>query len=110
MIEAENRWQAVYILGQIHHSLGQAAEAIREYTRVKDRFPDAAQAIEYFTRKEVRLPEVTTLRGDGEKQVPLAFRNIAACDVRVYKIDLMKFSLLQRNLKNITRKHILLGF
>ncbi|MFV2068769.1 MAG: tetratricopeptide repeat protein, partial [Pirellulales bacterium] len=103
MIEAENRWQAVYILGQIYHSLGQAAEAIRYYARVKDRFPDAAQAIEYFTRKEIRLPEVTAL-GPGEaKPVELAFRNIAACDVRVYKIDLMKFSLLKRNLKNITQ-------
>ena len=103
VVEAENRWQAVYILGQIHHSLGQAAEAIREYARVKDRYPDAAQAIAYFTRKEIRLPEVTTLRPDEMKQVELSFRNIASCDIRVYKIDLMKFSLLNRNLKNITQ-------
>ena len=103
MIEAENRWQAVYIMAQIHHSLGQAAAAISQYTRVRDRFPDAAEAIEYFTRKEIGLAEVTALRPDQAKQVELAFRNIAACAVRVYKIDLMKFSLLQRNLKNITR-------
>ncbi|MCA9247003.1 MAG: tetratricopeptide repeat protein, partial [Planctomycetales bacterium] len=29
--ESRNRWRAVYILGQIYHSLGQAAEAIAEY-------------------------------------------------------------------------------
>jgi tetratricopeptide (TPR) repeat protein len=103
MVEAENRWQAVYILGQIHHSLGQAVDAIREYTRVKDRFPDAAQAIEYFTRKEIRVPEVTTLKPGATKPVELAFRNISSCDMRVYKIDLMKFSLLKRNLTNITK-------
>ncbi len=31
----------------------------------------------------------------------LKFRNIAACDVKVYRIDLMKFSLLRRNLGGI---------
>jgi alpha-2-macroglobulin len=34
--------------------------------------------------------------------VELKFRNIAACDARVYRIDLMKFSLLKRNLGGIT--------
>ena len=103
MLPAENRWEAVYILGQIHHSLGQAAEAITEYTRVKDRFPDAAESIAYFTRKELKLPEVIALRNKDEKPIDLAFRNVASCELRVYKIDLMKFSLMKRNLKNITK-------
>ena len=33
----------------------------------------------------------------------LKFRNVAACDVKVYRIDLMKFSLLKRNLGGITQ-------
>ena len=33
----------------------------------------------------------------------LKFRNIAACDVKVYRIDLMKFSLLRRNLGGIAQ-------
>lgn len=100
--QSEDRWRAIYILGQIYHSLGRAAEAIDEYSRVKDRFPDAAQAIEYFSRRSIRLPEVTTLRPDEEKQVQLSFRNVASADLRVYRIELMKFSLLKRNLENIT--------
>jgi len=44
-VEARNKWQAIYILGQVHHSLGQAAEAIKEYTRVEKRFADAKEAI-----------------------------------------------------------------
>jgi hypothetical protein len=35
-------------------------------------------------------------------EIELKFRNVARCDVRIYKIDLMKFSLLKRNLAGIT--------
>jgi len=35
--------------------------------------------------------------------VKLKFRNIPTCDVKVYRIDLMKFSLLKRNLGGITK-------
>jgi hypothetical protein len=46
---------------------------------------------------------VTTLKPGAKDPVELAFRNIPSCDMRVYKIDLMKFSLLKRNLTNITK-------
>jgi tetratricopeptide (TPR) repeat protein len=101
--ESPNKWQAVYILGQIYHSLDKAAEAITEYTRVKDRFVDARQAIEYFIRKDIQLPEVTTFRPGEEVQLELDYRNVKACDAKVYRIDLMKFSLLKRNLGGITQ-------
>ena len=102
-VESPNKWQAIYILGQVHHSLGQAAEAIREYRRVEDRFADAKEAIEYFSRKAIELPEVTTVKPGQPAEVELKFRNVAACDVKVYRIDLMKFSLLKRNLGGITQ-------
>ncbi len=101
-IESPNKWQAIYILGQIHHSLGKAENAITEYKRVRDRFPDARQAIEYFTRKQIELPEVTTLKPGEAGNVELKFRNIPHCDTTVYRMDLMKFSLLKRNLGEIT--------
>ena len=44
-MESPNKWQAIYILGQIYHSLGEAADAIREYRRVEDRFADAKESI-----------------------------------------------------------------
>ncbi|NQT40728.1 MAG: tetratricopeptide repeat protein, partial [Planctomycetes bacterium] len=102
-VESPNKWRAVYILGQVYHSLGDAADAIEEYTRVEDRFADAKEAIAYFTRKAIDLPEVTTFKPDTPVEVELKFRNVAACDVKVYRIDLMKFSLLKRNLGGITR-------
>ena len=101
-VESPNKWQAVYILGQVYHSLGQAADAIREYRRVAERFADARQAIEYFLRKDIQLPEVTTIKPGAPCEVELKFRNVAQCDVKVYRIDLMKFSLLKRNLREIT--------
>ncbi len=102
-VESRNKWQAIYILGQVYHSLGQAAQAIKEYTRVEDRFADAKEAIGYFTRKAIELPEVTTLRPGESAEVELKFRNIPTCDAKVYRIDLMKFSLLKRNLGGITK-------
>lgn len=102
MVESPNKWQAIYITGQIHHSLGQAEAAIREYTRVEDRFADARQAIEYFARQAIRLPEVVTVQPGKPCEVELTFRNVPTCNVRVYRIDLMKFSLLRRDLSDIT--------
>lgn len=101
--ESPNKWQAIYILGQVYHSLGRAGEAVTEYLRVEDRFADAKQAIEYFLRKEIKLPEVTTLRPNEAAKVELTFRNIPSVDFKVYRIDLMKFSLLKRNLGGITQ-------
>jgi len=101
-VESRNKWRAIYILGQVYHSLGRAADAIREYRRVDDRFADAKEAIEYFIHKAIKLPEVTTVKPGEPVEVKLDFRNIAACDAKVYRIDLMKFSLLKRSLGGIT--------
>jgi uncharacterized protein YfaS (alpha-2-macroglobulin family)/TolA-binding protein len=92
--ESRNKWQAVYILGQIHQSLGQAADAVREYRRVADRFPDATLAIAHFLRQSIELAEVTTVRPGKPAEVELRYANIAACDVKVYRVDLLKFYAL----------------
>lgn len=101
--ESPNKWRAIFILGQIYHSLGQAADAVREYRRVEDRFDDARRSIDYFLRKAIELPEATTFKPGQPVEVELKFRNLAACDVKVYRVDLMKFSLLERSLGGIAR-------
>jgi tetratricopeptide (TPR) repeat protein len=102
-VESPNKWQAIYIMGQVFHSLGKAAEAIGEYLKVEDRFNDAKEAIAYFTRKAIEFPEVTTIRPNEQAQVELKFRNVVSAEIKVYRIDLMKFSLLKRNLLGITQ-------
>ncbi|MAG92463.1 MAG: hypothetical protein CMJ48_01750, partial [Planctomycetaceae bacterium] len=100
--EAANKWEAIYIMGQVHHSLGQAGDAIREYERVKSRFADANQAIDFFTRKAIALPEVATIKPGAAAEVTLKFRNLSSANVKVYRIDLLKFGLMRRNLNQIT--------
>lgn len=100
--ESRNKWEALYIMGQVYHSLGRAADAIAEYTKVKERFADAAEAIGYFQRKSIALDEVTTIKPADDKVAKLRFRNIAEVALKVYRIDLMKFGLMQRNLDRIT--------
>lgn len=102
-VESRNKQRALYILGQIYHSLGKAAEAIKEYTLVADQIPDAKKAIEYFTRRSIELPEVTTIRPGSPATVKLEYRNVPKCELRAYRIDLMKFSLLRQNLEAITQ-------
>jgi uncharacterized protein YfaS (alpha-2-macroglobulin family)/tetratricopeptide (TPR) repeat protein len=101
-IAAANKWQAIYIMGQIYHSLGKPTEAIAEYERVKERFSDATEAIDFFTRKDIALPEVTTVKPGEAGAVELSFRNVKEASVKVYRIDLLKFGLMQRNLNRIT--------
>lgn len=99
---AASKWQAIYIMGQIYHSLGKPASAIEEYTKVKDRFPDANEAIDFFTHKGLMLPEVTVVKPGDACKIALKHRNVAEANVKAYRIDLLKFSLLQRNLSRIT--------
>ncbi len=101
-LAAANREQAIYIMGQVFHSLGKASQAISEYEQVKQKFPDASEAIDFFVRKEIRLPEVTTIKPGDAAKVALDFRNVPAASVKVYRIDLLKFGLMQRNLDRIT--------
>ena len=101
--DCRSKWQAIYILGQVYHSLGRAADAIREYRRVEDRYADARQSIDYFSRKSIELPETVEFKPGEPANVELKFRNVAACDLKVYRIDLMKFGLLKRNLAGIAQ-------
>jgi tetratricopeptide (TPR) repeat protein len=99
---ADNKWQAVYITGQIFHSLGKPAQALAEYEQVKDKFPDARESIDFFLHRRLALPEVVTIRPNDAPQVTLTYRNIPRIDLKVYRVDLLKFGLLQRNLAKIT--------
>lgn len=57
-----NKWQAIYILGQIHDARRQPAKALEYYEQVDDRFTDAAGAVKALTRKDLSLPEVSVIR------------------------------------------------
>ncbi len=121
-----NKWQAIYILGQIYDARRQPARALEYYKQVADRFGDAASAIQSYTRKELKMPEVTVIRPEprpavaagppgglraiaaadapdppATSGVTVDYRNIAQVDVTVYPVDLMQLYLTRRNLNDI---------
>ncbi|WP_435019038.1 MG2 domain-containing protein [Tundrisphaera sp. TA3] len=100
-----NKWEAIYILGQIYDARRQPARAVEFYDQVADRFSDAAAAVKALTRKALSLPEISTVRPGAAKDVPskvkLDYRNIAEVDVKVYPVDLMRLYLTRRNLDQI---------
>ena len=61
-LPSPNKWQAVYILGQIYDARRQPGKALEYYRQVADRFSDAAGAIEAYTRKDLKVPEVSIVR------------------------------------------------
>ncbi|GIW86820.1 MAG: hypothetical protein KatS3mg108_1144 [Isosphaeraceae bacterium] len=120
-----NRWEAIYILGQIHDARHDPAKALSYYRQVADRFGDAAGAIKELTRKSLALPEVAVVRpqdgspaaavsGVGLRSVELErppatqpsirlnYRNLAEVEVRVYAVDLMRLYLTRRSLDGIS--------
>ena len=126
-----NKWQAIYILGQIFDARRLPGKALEYYRQVAERFTDAAEAVTSYTRKDLKLSEVTVVRppapkvarggieagavfrnvavakteDDAEPRFPdtlkLGFRNIAEVDVKVYPVDLMRLYLTRRNLDQI---------
>ena len=92
-----------YILGQIHHAQGQPKEAIDWYSKVTGEFPDAKESIDYFTRRALTLPEVTTLRPGAPVEIEVKSRNLASARLEVYKVDLMKLYLREKDLSKITK-------
>lgn len=111
-IAGPNKWEAIYILGQIFDARRQTAKALPYYEQVKDRFSDAETAVRAWKRTDFRLDEVTTIRpknegGDRERLVvkdalaKLSYRNIAEADVKVYPVDLLRLYLTKRNLNDI---------
>ena len=117
-----NKWQALYILGQIHDARRQPGKALEYYRQVADRFTDAAGAVKGLEREELKLPEVSIVRparpapvaGVGLRAIPaeapkdekpatltIDSRNIAEAAVTVYPVDLMRLYLARRNLSEI---------
>lgn len=101
-----NRDLAVFIIGQIYHSLGKANLAVERYKKVTEKFPDAREAIATFERVSLSLPEVTTVRPGQKATLKVSYRNVDEAELVVYKVDLMKLYLLHRDLNNITKVNL----
>lgn len=100
--ESKDRDFARYILGQVHHATGKPEEAIRWYGLVKELYPDASEAIAYFEKKHIGLDEVIVFKPGQPVELTLRHRNVKEAFVQIYRVDLMKLYLQQKNLSAIT--------
>ena len=100
--ESKDRDFARYILGQILHAEGKPHEAITWYKRVEEIYSDAKQAIAYFEEKRIKVDEVTNVQPGKPVELKIKYRNIKEVNVQVYKVDLMKLYLREKNLSRIT--------
>jgi tetratricopeptide (TPR) repeat protein len=100
--DSKDRDFARYILGQIYHAQGKPRDAIDWYGQVKQLYPDAAEAIAYFEKKTVALDEVSIVKPGQPVEITLKYRNIREAALQVYRVDLMKLYLQQKNLSAIT--------
>jgi hypothetical protein len=93
---------ARYITAQIYHATGKPADAMTWYEKVRELYPDAADAIDYFKEKKISMGEVTTLQPGEVVEIKIDYRNIKEAALEIYKVDLMKLYLREKNLSNIT--------
>lgn len=104
--DSKDRDYARYITAQIHHAQGAPGEAIEWYHKVEELYPDAREAIGYFEEEKISLDEVTTFKPGEKVELDIRFRNIKEAYLQIYKVDLMKLYLREKNLSNITEVHL----
>ena len=101
--KSKDRDLARYILGQVHHAQGSPDDAIRWYRLVREVYPDAAESISAFEARRIALEEVTRVRPGEPVSLKVKYRNIKEAALQVYRVDLMKLYLREKNLSEITQ-------
>jgi TolA-binding protein len=101
--KSKDRDLARYIIGQVYHAQGKPELSIEWYRKVKDEYPDAQESISYFKEKRIALDEVNIFRPKSDVEVLLKYRNIKETALQIYRVDLMKLYLRQKDLANITQ-------
>ena len=104
--ENEDRDFARYILGQIYHVQEKPEQAITWYNKVREIYPDADESIAHFEAQRLTLPEVTIKRPDTDVVLTLKYRNIKIAAIQVYRVDLMKLYLKEKNLSQVTQARL----
>ena len=104
--ESEDRDFARYILGQIYHVQEKPEQAMTWYNKVRKIYPDADESIAHFEAQRIALPEVTIKRPDTDVALTLKYRNIKTAVIQVYRVDLMKLYLREKNLSQVTQARL----
>ena len=94
---------ALYITAQIYHTMNKPDKAAEYYEMVSEQFTDAAGALDYFNLESFSIPELTTAPSGKSATVELTHRNIQEAELKVYRVDLMKFYLLRKSMQGMSQ-------
>jgi hypothetical protein len=98
---SDNRNIALYLTAQIYHAMNKPDKAAENYEKVAGNFADAAGALDYFNRVTFQIPELTTIRSGKKAALTLTHRNVKDAEIQVYRVDLLKFYLMRKNLEGM---------
>ena len=104
--DSKDKQYAQYITAQIYHTQGDAEKAINWYKTISKLYPDAQQAIDYFQKQDIKMPEINSFKPGEKVKLKIDYRNIKETAFQVYKVDLMKLYLREKNLSNITKVNL----
>ncbi|MBD3267663.1 tetratricopeptide repeat protein, partial [bacterium] len=102
MRKSEEANTAILMAGKILHAAGRLDEALDEYTRVKESFGDAGKSIAYLQEKGLSMDDLTTFKTRESASITIKHKNLDDIELRIYKVDLMTFYLMERDLENMT--------
>ena len=100
--DSQDKNLATFITAQIYHAKGQPEKAMEWYRPIKDQYPDARESIAYFEQKKISLDEIKVLPSGKKASITIKYRNVKHAQLKIYRVDLMKLYLKQKNLSNIT--------
>ncbi|MEI7834897.1 MAG: alpha-2-macroglobulin family protein, partial [Planctomycetota bacterium] len=104
--QSKDRDFARYIVAQIYHAEGKPAEAIDWYRKVAEQYPDAKGAVDYFEAKTIALEEVSVVKPGDAAKLTIKYRNVKEASYQIYRVDLMKLYLREKNLSTITKVNL----
>lgn len=94
--------RAVLLRAQILHATGDIRGAVAEYEKVRAAFTDASDAVQNFKNQSLDLPSVKVLGMKDPGEFIVKSKNLVRANMRVYRVDLMRLYLMEKNLDRMT--------
>lgn len=101
-VSSQYKSRAVLLRAQIHHATGNVKAAVAEYEKVVQEFTDASDAVRSFRSRDMTLPPVKIIGMKDKAEFAVQSKNLATASMRVYRVDLMRLYLMERNLDRMT--------
>ena len=99
---SEQRPLALYSMAQIHDAAGQVDRALDGYGAVTGHFRDAAEAVARLQQVVLEADEVTNIALADAPQLLVTSRNVPTVDLLLYRVDLMRLYLRDKDLSHAT--------